>query len=94
MGQVLEIPRQAVEEIQLTIPQPAGRTAVLALARLGAYQDNKVVKLSAGARPPGRLPHRPGAEGDAGARRRPPSPRPPTPDGDAAAPAEAETGRD
>jgi flagellar motor switch protein FliM len=45
VGQVLEIPRQAVEEIRLTIPQPAGRTAVLAVARLGAYQDNKVVKL-------------------------------------------------
>ena len=45
VGQTLEIPRQAVEEIQLTIPQPAGRTAVLALARLGAFQDNKVVKL-------------------------------------------------
>ncbi len=45
VGQVLEIPRQAVKEIQLTIPQPAGRTAVLALGRLGAYQDNKVIKL-------------------------------------------------
>ena len=30
VGQVLEIPRQSVEEIQLAIPQPGGRTALLA----------------------------------------------------------------
>ncbi|HRW13619.1 FliM/FliN family flagellar motor switch protein [Amaricoccus sp.] len=47
IGQVLEIPRQAVEEIRLTIPQPAGRTAVLATGHLGGYQDNKVVRLAA-----------------------------------------------
>ena len=46
VGQVLELPRQAVEEIQLAIPQPGGRTALLAQGRLGAYQDNKVVKLA------------------------------------------------
>lgn len=46
VGQVIEIPRQAVEEIQLAIPQPGGRTALLAHGRLGAYQDNKVVKLA------------------------------------------------
>jgi flagellar motor switch protein FliM len=46
VGQVLEIPRQAVEEIQLAIPQPGGRTALLAQGRLGAYQDNKVIKLA------------------------------------------------
>ncbi len=46
VGQVIEIPRQSVEEIRLTIPQPAGRTAVLASGRLGAYQDRKVVKLA------------------------------------------------
>jgi flagellar motor switch protein FliM len=46
VGQVLEIPRQAVEEIQLAIAQPGGRTAVLATGRLGAYQDNKVIKLA------------------------------------------------
>ena len=46
IGQILEIPRQSVEEIQLAIPQPNGRTAVLAIGRLGAFQDNKVVKLS------------------------------------------------
>jgi flagellar motor switch protein FliM len=46
VGQVLELPRQAVDEIQLTIPQPGGRTAVLAEGRLGAYQENKVVKLA------------------------------------------------
>lgn len=45
VGQLIEIPRQAVEEIQLAIPQPGGRTAVLAVGRLGAYQDNKVIKL-------------------------------------------------
>lgn len=46
VGQVIEIPRQAVEEIRLTIPQPAGRTALLATGRLGGYQDRKVVKLA------------------------------------------------
>jgi len=46
VGQVLEIPRQSVEEIQLAIPQPGGRTAVLAVGRLGAFQDNKVIKLA------------------------------------------------
>jgi len=46
VGQVLEMPRQAVDEIRLTIPQPGGRTAVLATGRLGAFQDNKVVKLT------------------------------------------------
>ena len=47
IGQVIEIPRQAVEEIRLTLLQPGGRTALLAEGRLGAYQDQKVVKLSA-----------------------------------------------
>lgn len=46
VGQVLEVPRQAVDEIRLTIPQPDGRTALLATGRLGAFQDNKVVKLT------------------------------------------------
>jgi flagellar motor switch protein FliM len=46
VGQLIEIPRQAVEEIRLTIAQPGGRTAVLAQGRLGAYQDQKVVKLA------------------------------------------------
>jgi hypothetical protein len=46
VGQVIEIPRQSVEEIHLTIPQPGGRTAVLAMGRLGGYQDHKVVKLA------------------------------------------------
>lgn len=45
VGQTLEIPRQAVEEIRLTISQPGARTAVIAHGRLGAYQDHKVVKL-------------------------------------------------
>ena len=46
VGQVLEIPRQAVEEIRLAIPQPGGRTALLAQGRLGVYLDNKVIKLT------------------------------------------------
>ncbi len=46
VGQVIEIPRQAVEEIELAIAQPGGRTAMLATGRLGAYQDRKVVKLA------------------------------------------------
>jgi flagellar motor switch protein FliM len=46
VGRVLEIPRQAVDEIELTIPQPQGRSAVFATGRLGAYQDNKVIKLA------------------------------------------------
>jgi flagellar motor switch protein FliM len=46
VGQILEIPRQSVEEIQLAIAQPGGRTAVFATGRLGAYQDNKVIKLA------------------------------------------------
>jgi len=45
VGQVLEIPRAAAEAIQLTIAQPGGRTALIALGRLGAFQDGKVVKL-------------------------------------------------
>ncbi len=46
VGQILEIPRQSIEEIQLAIAQPGNRTAVLATGRLGAYQDNKVIKLA------------------------------------------------
>jgi flagellar motor switch protein FliM len=45
VGQVLEVPRQAAESIQLTIAQPGGRTALIAAGRLGAYQGAKVVKL-------------------------------------------------
>jgi flagellar motor switch protein FliM len=44
-GQVIEIPRQAAEAIQLTIAQPGGRAALIATGRLGAFQDRKVVKL-------------------------------------------------
>jgi flagellar motor switch protein FliM len=46
VGQVLEIPRRAVEDIELSLPQPGGRTAVLARGRLGGYQGSKVVKLT------------------------------------------------
>lgn len=44
--QVLEIPRQATDEIQLAIAQPGGRTAILATGKLGAFKDQKVVKLA------------------------------------------------
>ena len=45
-GDVLEIPRQAVEEIRLTMPQPGGRNAILAVGELGAYQNSKVIRLA------------------------------------------------
>lgn len=45
VGQVLEIPRQSVEQVRLAIAQPGGRSALIAHGRLGAYQDQKVVKL-------------------------------------------------
>lgn len=45
VGQVLEIPRSAVDEIGLTIPQPGDRTAVMATGQLGAFQDRKVIRL-------------------------------------------------
>ncbi|MFO1104749.1 MAG: FliM/FliN family flagellar motor switch protein [Amaricoccus sp.] len=46
VGQILEIPRQSTEEIELALPQPGGRTALLATAQLGVFQDRKVVKLT------------------------------------------------
>lgn len=46
VGQILEIPLQATEEIELSLAQPGGRTAMLATARLGVFQDRKVVKLT------------------------------------------------
>ncbi len=46
VGDILEIPKTAIDEIRLTIPQPAGRTALLAQGRLGAFKDNKVIKLT------------------------------------------------
>ena len=46
VGQVVEIPRQSAEEIQLAIRQPGGRVALLATGHLGAFQDRKVVKLA------------------------------------------------
>jgi flagellar motor switch protein FliM len=45
IGQVIEIPRQSAEAIQLTIAQPGGRSALIATGRLGGFQDHKVVKL-------------------------------------------------
>lgn len=46
IGQVIEIPGTAIDEIRLTIPQPGGRPAHLAQGRLGAFKDNKVIKLT------------------------------------------------
>jgi flagellar motor switch protein FliM len=45
-GQVLEIPESAPDEVEITIAQPGGKTATVALGRLGAYAGNKVVKLA------------------------------------------------
>jgi flagellar motor switch protein FliM len=73
VGQILEIPRQAVEEIRLAIPQPGGRTALLAQGRLGVYLDNKVIKLST---PPDR---RVVAHIDRALRAAPDAPAPPEP---------------
>jgi len=85
---VLEIPRQSVEQVRLSIPQPGGRTALLAHGRLGAYQDQKVIKLLT---PPDRrvVAHinralRPGAGAPA------PQPAPARTQAEAAAEAEAE----
>lgn len=46
VGQVIEIPSRATEEVRLALAQPGGRAAILATARLGAYRDAKVVKLA------------------------------------------------
>lgn len=45
VGDVIEVPATAPDEISLVIKQPAGRTATLATGRLGAYMTSKVVKL-------------------------------------------------
>jgi flagellar motor switch protein FliM len=44
-GDLIEIPGNAPQEVQITLGQPGGRAAVLALAQLGAYQGRKVLKL-------------------------------------------------
>lgn len=83
VGQVIEIPRQAAQAIELTIPQPGGRTALVASGQLGAFQGRKVVKLQTpidprllrhvgGALRPADPPAEPPAPGP-----RPPSPPPP-----------------
>ncbi len=46
VGQVIPLPADATDRIELTLRQPEGRTATLATARLGAYRDAKVVKLT------------------------------------------------
>ena len=46
VGQVIPLPPDAPERLELTLRQPEGRTATLATARLGAYRDFKVVKLT------------------------------------------------
>lgn len=44
-GDVLEIPATAPDEVELSIAQPNGRTARVAVGRLGTYRGSKVVKL-------------------------------------------------
>jgi flagellar motor switch protein FliM len=44
-GDVLEVPAGAIDEVQLVIAQPGGKSAVVATGRLGAFQGAKVVKL-------------------------------------------------
>lgn len=82
VGQVIDIPRQAAQAIELTIPQPAGRTALIAAGQLGAFQGRKVVKLQTPVDP--RLVHHVGRALRPAA---PPDPPPPSP---AAEPAGAE----
>ena len=50
VGQVLEIPRQSVEQVRSRFPSPAAGPRCSRQGRLGAYQDQKVIKL-ADARP-------------------------------------------
>lgn len=45
VGDLLELPPNALADIQLTMAQPGGRRAPVASGRLGAYQGDKVVKL-------------------------------------------------
>ncbi|MBP7003302.1 FliM/FliN family flagellar motor switch protein [Amaricoccus sp.] len=78
VGQTIEIPRQAAETIELTIPQPGGRSALVAAGRLGAFQGRKVVKLETPVDP--RLVQHVG---------RALRPAPPAPDAPEALPAEA-----
>ena len=46
-GDVIEIPEEAPNAIQLTISQPGNQVARLAQGRLGAFHGDKVVKLEA-----------------------------------------------
>jgi len=46
VGQVMPLPSEATERIELTLRQPEGRSATLATARLGAFRESKVVKLT------------------------------------------------
>ena len=59
VGQVLEIPRQAVEEIRLAIPQPGGRTALLAAGPARGLPRQQGHQALHPARPAHRRPHRP-----------------------------------
>lgn len=44
-GQILEISAKSPQDVQLTIGQPEGRTAVIAVGRLGVCEGKKVLKL-------------------------------------------------
>jgi flagellar motor switch protein FliM len=65
-GQVIEIPRSAPQQVELVMAQPEGRSAVVALARLGAFDEMKVLKLT--------TPLEPGVGAHVGAALRLPSP--------------------
>lgn len=45
IGDLLELPPNALTDIQLMMAQPGGRRAAVASGRLGTYQGEKVVKL-------------------------------------------------
>ncbi len=44
-GDILEIPETAPDEVELIIPQPGGKSMMVASGKLGAYKGRKVVKL-------------------------------------------------
>ena len=46
IGQMIPLPSEATERLELTLRQPEGRSATLATARLGAFRESKVVKLT------------------------------------------------
>jgi flagellar motor switch protein FliM len=45
VGEVVEIPRSAVDQVQLVVAQQDGKRTTVAAGRLGSYESAKVVKL-------------------------------------------------